>query len=677
MSLRVRLILAFLLMSVLPLTAVTLYSYASSVGAFQRVVEAEAKGTASEMGRRMEIITADLGRRVDQLFEEGDAVDAPEEPAALGSEAFLARVAPMLGDTAAFLESVEFTPAVEAAPAPGTNPAPAPVPGAAPGSAARTAPPAPPAPPGAPAPPHILIDVRKLVEEAAQAAAREAGSEGLSPEIARLIGEGLNTGIQAGMAGAAAGMRAAAAAVSERAQARAREVKAERAGGMAIEGRDMELPVRREGRLVGKVNARLNLERTLTTVLSMTRTDQGEIPFAVDKEGRIYTPKQADKAALTSLGVAKIARRGATVTEREDKWVIVTRRDPSGLSFGLARPIGDSLRDIRQSFGRNLGLGLGVIGLAAIGIIPVSRRMTRNLSALTDGVRQIARGDFQTRVPVRSPDEFGLLADAFNQMAKDLEAHQKLVVEQERLRRELELSRLIQNEMLPRGPLKSGIAEVKGLSIQASEVGGDFFNYFALSDTELALLVGDVSGKGVGAALLMANVQATLRARLPFERDLATLADALDREIEQNTPREVYLTLFVGILDTAKATLRYVNAGHHPQFVLRAAGGLQKLGSHGLPIGLFAGHGYTEDLITLDEGDLLFFYTDGMVETEDETGDMFGSDRLEALLTAHHDGGIDVVLDRIERAVRTFRGKAEPFDDATMMVLRFGKEIIA
>jgi sigma-B regulation protein RsbU (phosphoserine phosphatase) len=187
--------------------------------------------------------------------------------------------------------------------------------------------------------------------------------------------------------------------------------------------------------------------------------------------------------------------------------------------------------------------------------------MTRHLTSLDAGVHQLAAGNFKTRVPVRSSDEFGSLAKAFNQMAEDLERHQALVVEQERLRKELELSRLIQTEMLPRAPLRLGAAEIKGISIPAREVGGDFFNYFALSDGRLALLVGDVSGKGVSAALLMANVQATLRARLPHEADLARLAAELDREIDETTPGAVYLTLFLAILDTARQELRTSTPG--------------------------------------------------------------------------------------------------------------------
>jgi sigma-B regulation protein RsbU (phosphoserine phosphatase) len=255
-------------------------------------------------------------------------------------------------------------------------------------------------------------------------------------------------------------------------------------------------------------------------------------------------------------------------------------------------------------------------------------------------------------------------------MAADLEQHEATAVEQERLRREMELSRLIQHEMLPRTSLVSGPAEIAGVSLPAREVGGDFFNYFVLPDGRLALLVGDVSGKGVSAALLMANVQATLRARMPHEMDLALLADALDREMDQNTPGAVYFTLFLAILETDGRVLRYVNAGHNPQFLLRAAGGLEPLSSTGMPIALFSGHGYREARVELAAGDLLFFYTDGLVETENESGDMFGAERLEALLAVEHTQTVDTVLQRVEQAVTSFRGKAEPFDDATLMAMR-------
>jgi sigma-B regulation protein RsbU (phosphoserine phosphatase) len=255
-------------------------------------------------------------------------------------------------------------------------------------------------------------------------------------------------------------------------------------------------------------------------------------------------------------------------------------------------------------------------------------------------------------------------------MAADVEQHQKAAVGQERLRGELELGRQIQHDMLPHGPLQVGLVQVSGVSVPAREVGGDFFNYFVLSDGAVALLVGDVSGKGVGAALLMANLQASLRTRLALGQDLAAIARELDVDIESNTPGPVYATLFVGVLNPATRELRYVNAGHNPQFILRAGPRLEKMYSSGLPVGLLAGRGYAEARAALEPGDRLFFYTDGCVEAENAKGEMFTTERLEALLLTA--AGETDVLARVEAEVTAFRAGREPFDDATMMVVTVG-----
>jgi len=211
---------------------------------------------------------------------------------------------------------------------------------------------------------------------------------------------------------------------------------------------------------------------------------------------------------------------------------------------------------------------------------------------------------------------------------------------------------------------------VQGTSIPAREVGGDFYNYFPMPNGDVALLVGDVSGKGIPAALLMANLQATLRARLPLETDLATLADRLDREIEASTPPELYLTLFMAILDPKRRTLRYVNAGHNTQFTLRENGALERLESTGRPLGLLSGYGYQERRIDLREGDSLFLYTDGLVETADEAGEEFGVKSLSEILIRERKAGMEELLAEVEQSVRNHRSNAEAADDATLLVLR-------
>jgi HAMP domain-containing protein len=207
--------------------------------------------------------------------------------------------------------------------------------------------------------------------------------------------------------------------------------------------------LRRDGHAVGTVNATVNLGRVLGEVLSLTPGDSGEIPFAVEPGHKVHTARPDDQIRIRNLDPAALADAppGARRVGRNAEWVVVTRKEPTGVTFGIARPLGEPLREIQRAAGRSLSVGLALIGLALIGIVPLSGRMTRNLKTLTEGAQQVARGNLDVRVPVRSRDEFGRLAGAFNQMAANLEAHRQLLVTQERLQRELELCRQIQNEM--------------------------------------------------------------------------------------------------------------------------------------------------------------------------------------------------------------------------------------
>jgi serine phosphatase RsbU (regulator of sigma subunit) len=422
--------------------------------------------------------------------------------------------------------------------------------------------------------------------------------------------------------------------------------------------REFDCPVRRGEELVGHVKARVDAERVLRDVLAHVPTEEGEIPFAIDGEGQVYASDEATEAIVRDL-------------DDLENWVVVTHEEePLGVTFGIARPVGESLGQIRRATGRNLIYGLAMIGVSMLGIVPLSSRMTRNLSALSAGVDRLAEGDLRARVPVRSKDEIGRLSTAFNDMAGQLHDNQKKLLERERLRRELEMCRRIQEELLPGRSGRLPFAEVRALSIPARELGGDFFNYFSLTDGSAALLMGDVSGKGVPAALLMANLQATLRARLPLESNLARLAEALDHELEASTQPASYLTLFVCVIEPDGRRLRYVNAGHNTQYLYRLGGEVERLSSTGRPLGLIAGGAYEERSLELQNGDWLCLFTDGLVEAENSEGDWFGEQRLEALFEQASGGTPDELVTRIEKAIRTHRGQAEASDDATMLVLK-------
>jgi serine phosphatase RsbU (regulator of sigma subunit) len=778
MNLRLRLIVAFFLLSVVPLGAVTFFTYTSNAQAMRQAAAREAELLAGELSQRMQVVTTQLSERVGHLIDVAEVREASRlavEEAARRSAAEAAvaastettpapdvQVAQALGEMAMLLNNIELRglrgsrpppdgrggpprfggngrrsggrpepppdqrgeappslpdrrPGVRpeaagmpAAPAGDTTPRPQPsTRDAAPAEGLPMPPPGPSPPSGLPPAPvpgepdpmradRILIDIGPMRRDIVRQIVPEGQWEQLSPEDRqRVIAEvnqrmlGIAQGIQLGAAEAQkriaeaqrtadAKAREAAAAVAPAAAPRPSAPARRRT---ALSGSRLGVTVERDGKVVHAVNAELNLPNLLATVFATTRRDRGEVPFAVGKDGKLYTASDEDRRRIEAIGGGIVNAETPPGTVRIRDWIVVSTADPtgSGLKFGIARPVGDSLAILRRTSARNAGLGLAFIGLALIGIVPVSSGLTRNLSKLSDAVMSIAHGDYRARVQVRSHDEIGRLAAAFNQMAEDVERHQRAAVEQERIKRELELGRQIQNDMQPRAPLQLGLTEIKGVSVPAREVGGDFFNYFALEDGRIAVLVGDVSGKGVGAALLMANIQASLRTRLGLGQTLDAMASEIDLDIERSTRGSLYATLFVGILDPVSRQLAYVNAGHHPQYILRgrepgtgvlSGGVLERMTSSGLPVGLLAGRGYSEACVQLAAGDLLFFYTDGCVEAENDQDEVFGAERLEQLLASLT--GADDVLVKVETEVKAFRGAREPFDDATMMVVRVG-----
>src|SRR5262245_59111037 len=209
----------------------------------------------------------------------------------------------------------------------------------------------PPPPPAAQTPPPhtpIVVNVPEILAEVRKEIPASVAGK-LDPQLNGV----LRWSIEAGIAGANVGAKAAAAALANQAQlARAAERTRVR-----MEGRDLQMPVERNGRTIGHAHARLNMDRTLDAILTLARSEQGEIPFAIDRQGRLYTPEASQRATLESLHVKDAAAAGAA-PKRIGEWVVVTKRDASGMTFGIARPVGESLREIRRASVRNLSLGL-------------------------------------------------------------------------------------------------------------------------------------------------------------------------------------------------------------------------------------------------------------------------------------------------------------------------------
>ena len=703
MKLRTRIAFAFFVVSVVPLTVVTAYNYYASATALKRAEATQADRMAIEMRNRVGSVVTDIGDRVDRLWRLRVAIAVADgraafpEPADTQDASLRGQAIALLAEAAPMLDRIDIVPTAPAVPSEssaGTVPPRArsgmregpprgigrtPPPGsgrrAGPngsGGVGRDGGPGPGrggAPPPAPiqSMPPFTLDLSQA--RGAAAAASELTELTADEVVAwqraiqRLTPPGTVSPLDATARGELAAQTALAA---------ARTAEREQHLAALAAGQPLQFDMHRGTEIVGHATATVSRKRLIETVLSLARRDRGELPFVVDAQGQIDTIGDEASRTLAGLGLDITALRpdAPSVAQTLGDYLVVMRRDQSGIVFGIARPVGDSLRGMRRTSMVNLGLGTLLIGVLCIAIIPLSSRLTRDLAALTDGIRRLDLGERRTRVAIDSRDEVGELASAFNKMAADLESHEKTLVEQERLRRELELCRQIQNDMLPHGPLRAGWSEMAGISVPAREVGGDFFNYFVLPNGELALLVGDVSGKGVGAALLMANVQATLRAKLPLELDLTALVDTVDRDLAANTPSEVFVTLFVGIFNQNEKVLRYVNAGHNPQYLVHAGGAIDTLSSTGMPVGMMAGQGYVERRVAIEDSALLFLYTDGAVELEDESGDAFGAERLQDAIRGRDGTTAQEVLTHVEAALKTFRGTVEPLDDATIMAVR-------
>ncbi|KAB8140220.1 SpoIIE family protein phosphatase [Chloroflexia bacterium SDU3-3] len=295
------------------------------------------------------------------------------------------------------------------------------------------------------------------------------------------------------------------------------------------------------------------------------------------------------------------------------------------------------------------------------------------LRALSGGARLVGSGHLDHRITITSNDELGDVASSFNQMAAHLQQSLDEIERQnDRLRHGLMLARDIQLGLLPdRAPWGGDEIAVFARSVPAYEVGGDFYTYIALSEGRAAIAIGDISGKGVGAALLMSLTSSAVESH---GRELEHPAEVLSTLNTLLAPRlkasHMNAALMFAVFDPRERMLRVANAGMIAP-VLIGASGCRFLDVGGLPIGAFAGAEYRDLTTEIAPGDMLLLLSDGVVEAHNAQGEMFGFDRLEALIaTAQPLGDVRALVELILSKVQMFIGEAEQHDDITLVAVR-------
>jgi sigma-B regulation protein RsbU (phosphoserine phosphatase) len=263
----------------------------------------------------------------------------------------------------------------------------------------------------------------------------------------------------------------------------------------------------------------------------------------------------------------------------------------------------------------------------------------------------------------------GIALDTYDTMKRQIEAQYRALQEKEALEREMRIARDVQQRLLPSVTPRVEGLQLAGICEPAIGVGGDYFDFVSLPDERTGLVIADVSGKGIPAALLMANLQASVRSLAPIVPDPALLTAQLNKNLYQASDAARYATLFFGFYDPRERTLRYSNAGHHPPVLLRGRE-VSRLDERGLPIGLFATADYSEGRTRLRPGDLLALFTDGVSETPDANGEEFGEERLIALLLRHRELDLREIVAAVLGELGSWSTGAEPHDDVTLVLAR-------
>ena len=239
-----------------------------------------------------------------------------------------------------------------------------------------------------------------------------------------------------------------------------------------------------------------------------------------------------------------------------------------------------------------------------------------------------------------------------------------------RMREALRVARDIQTRLLPAAPPTVPGYDLAGMSVPAQKVGGDYFDFIPVDAERLAVCVGDVAGKGLGAALLMASVQAMLRAQTLPGVDVNTCLERANAQLCQTIQRGKFVTMIYGHLHTATHRFRYTNAGHNRPLLRRADGTIEELRSHGLVLGGMPASTYAHDTVTLAPGDLLLLYSDGLTEAMNARREQFGEERLRDLLREAGGGSSQHVLDALRHAGRRHGQGAPQDDDITLVAVR-------
>jgi len=380
-------------------------------------------------------------------------------------------------------------------------------------------------------------------------------------------------------------------------------------------------------------------------------------------------------------------------TGKPNDLLLTVRTRPSLLYNRLFRTLGDMTNAIMVVLVA-IGIIFALIEIASLVIgVRLTRTMTSSVAKLYEATQHVNEGEFSHRIRVSSRDQLASLESSFNSMTESL---QKLIAEQkekQRIESELHIAKEVQDLLFPRDSADLDGLELHGICLPARTVSGDYYDFLPVGPNAVGLAVGDISGKGISAALMMATVHAFVRAHTLSEQmpamaaaqgsvalrtlngdaaccpSPATVLALLNQQLFRSTPAQKYATMFLGFYDQRARQLTYSNAGHLPPIVVCSNGTTHLLSEGGTVVGLFGDMVYPEGRVTLAPGDIVVAYSDGITEPENDFGD-FGEERLAQIVQENRDLSLPRISDAILNAVTDWIGGEEQPDDMTIVLAR-------
>jgi serine phosphatase RsbU (regulator of sigma subunit) len=361
------------------------------------------------------------------------------------------------------------------------------------------------------------------------------------------------------------------------------------------------------------------------------------------------------------------------------------RSDVLVMTFSLRlKAVIDDFSPDNNFFTSAIMVSLGIFGIflliiqiiAATFGVRITAGVTSAVRKLHIGTQRLASGDMDAQIDLPNEDEFGDLANSFNTMSAAVKRGREEAVARERLERDLEMAREIQQRLLPETMPDVPGFEVAGLSLPSRQVGGDYFDFIDLKDGQMGIAIADVSGKGIPAAMLMSNLQASLQGQLIHSNRAAEIVERMNELLVRATEPHMFATFFCGILDRKAGLFTYTNAGHNPPMLCSTDGTCRELQAGGLILGMLPMQTYAQEDVQLAPGDVVALFTDGITEaasTEDlepTEEEQFGEERLLEIVQENRHKSAGEIKDAVMRAVADFTHGVSQSDDITLVVIK-------